>query len=63
MDQVQDREKALTPLWPDIGQRELGLSRTTTYGLAAQGQIPTVRLGRRLFVPARWLRQHRGDVG
>lgn len=29
----------------------LGVSRRTAYRAAARGQIPTVRIGRRLFVP------------
>ena len=29
----------------------LGLSRASAYSLAAQGVIPTIRLGRRLVVP------------
>jgi excisionase family DNA binding protein len=29
----------------------LGLSRNTAYGLAKNGQLPTIRLGRRLLVP------------
>lgn len=31
--------------------RELGISRNTAYACARTGQIPTVRLGRRLLVP------------
>jgi excisionase family DNA binding protein len=31
--------------------RELGISRNTAYECARTGQIPTVRLGRRLLVP------------
>lgn len=29
----------------------LGVSRRTAYRAAARGQIPTLRLGRRIFVP------------
>ncbi len=29
----------------------LGVSRRTAYRAAARGQIPTIRLGRRIFVP------------
>ena len=35
---------------PEAG-RLLGLSRATSYMLANQGVIPTIRLGRRLVVP------------
>jgi excisionase family DNA binding protein len=31
--------------------RVLGLSRNTAYALAKSGELPTVRLGRRLLVP------------
>ena len=31
--------------------RELGISRHTAYRCARDGQIPTIRLGRRLVVP------------
>jgi hypothetical protein len=38
-------------LWPDTGQA-LGLSRNATYQAAAAGEIPTIRIGRLLRVPA-----------
>jgi hypothetical protein len=56
------REKALERLWPTVGRDELGLCRATTYDLAAKGQIPTVRLGKKLFVPASWLKQYRNGT-
>jgi excisionase family DNA binding protein len=31
--------------------RELGIGRHTAYRCAKQGQIPTIRLGRRILVP------------
>jgi excisionase family DNA binding protein len=31
--------------------RALGLSRNTVYELIRQGQIPSVRLGRRILIP------------
>jgi hypothetical protein len=37
-------------LWPDAG-RILGLSRGATFQAAKRGQIPTIRIGRRLLVP------------
>jgi excisionase family DNA binding protein len=30
----------------------LGISRTLAYDLVAKGQLPTIRLGRRIVVPA-----------
>lgn len=35
--------------------RILGVSRNTAYTLAASGQLPTIRLGRRLVVPSQAL--------
>ena len=35
----------------DDAARELGISRCTAYQCAKLGQIPTIRLGRRLVVP------------
>lgn len=35
----------------DDAARELGISRHTAYQCAKLGQIPTIRLGRRLVVP------------
>ncbi len=36
-------------LWPETG-RILGLSRGATFQAARRGQIPTIRIGRRLLV-------------
>jgi len=38
------------PIWPDTG-RQLGISKNTAYEAAKRGEIPTVRIGRRLLVP------------
>jgi len=32
--------------------RELGISRNSAYEAAARGDLPTVRIGRRILVPA-----------
>ena len=37
-------------VWPECG-RLLGLSKNSTYEAARRGQIPTVRIGKRLLVP------------
>jgi hypothetical protein len=37
-------------LWPDVGEI-LGISRQSTYNAAYRGEIPTIRIGRRLVVP------------
>ena len=43
---------------PEVGQL-LGINKNLAYELARQGQIPTIRLGRRLLCPKaavdRWL--------
>jgi hypothetical protein len=44
------------PVWPDTGEI-LGLSRQSAYGAARRGEIPTLRIGRRLVVPTAKLRQ------
>lgn len=42
--------RATVPLWPDAGQF-IGLSRNSTYKAANAGEIPTLRLGRKILVP------------
>jgi len=44
------------PLWPDTGHA-LGLSRQSTYNAVASGEIPTIRVGRRILVPTAALRR------
>jgi hypothetical protein len=46
--------RGTVPLWPAAGQR-LGLNRTMTYLAASRGEIRTLRFGRRLVVPVKWL--------
>jgi excisionase family DNA binding protein len=41
----------------------LGLSRNTAYTLAKGGQLPTIRLGRRLLVPKAALERLLENVG
>ena len=43
-------------VWPDTGQA-LGLSRQSTYDAVARGEIPVLRIGRRLLVPTAALRR------
>jgi len=47
---------------PEAG-RLLSLSRATAYTLAAQGIIPTIRLGRRLVVPKAALAKLLAEAG
>lgn len=44
-------QPALMPLWPSVGQA-LGQAESTTYQLAAKGELPfeVVKLGRRRYV-------------
>jgi len=44
------------PLWPDTG-RALGLGRGSTYAAADRGEIPTIRIGRKLVVPTAAVRR------
>jgi len=43
-------------LWPETG-RILGLSKQSVYGAAERGDIPTIRIGRRLLVPTAAVRR------
>lgn len=36
---------------PEAGERYLGLSRNASYAAAKRGEIPTIRVGGRIFVP------------
>lgn len=36
-------------LWPDVANL-LGISRNSVYGAARRGEIPTIRIGKRLLV-------------
>jgi hypothetical protein len=43
--------KARTMSVPEAGRRYFGLSRGSSYAAAANGEIPTIRVGRLLKVP------------
>jgi excisionase family DNA binding protein len=43
-------------LWPETG-RILGLSKSAVYDAAHTGEIPTIRVGRRILVPTAALRR------
>lgn len=53
---VKPAHAALT-MTVEAAARELGVSRGTAYECAKSGQIPTIRLGRRLLVPVESLRR------
>jgi len=50
VDSIKETKESLVFSVPEAG-RLLGLSRGTSYMLANQGVIPTLRLGKRLVVP------------
>ncbi|MBT9143385.1 MAG: putative DNA-binding proteinA [Dehalococcoidia bacterium] len=47
---LMEEEETLVLSVPEAG-RLLGLSRSTSYALANSGELPCLRLGRRLVVP------------
>jgi excisionase family DNA binding protein len=46
-------------VWPDTG-RALKLSKASTYEAVSKGEIPSIRIGRRLLVPTAALRRMLG---
>jgi hypothetical protein len=48
-DKVKDEVKTLSV--PAAGQKYFGLSRASSYAAAARGDLPTIRIGRKLCVP------------
>lgn len=44
------------PVWPETG-RILGLSKASVYAAVACGEVPSIRVGRRLLVPTAALRR------
>ncbi len=50
------QDRATLPVWPDTG-RILGLSKASTYEAVRRGDIPVIRIGRRLLVPTAALRR------
>ena len=51
MDDDSTRDAAKTISVPEAGRRYFDLSRGASYAAAANGEIPTIRIGRRLRVP------------
>jgi excisionase family DNA binding protein len=43
-------ERLTLDLWPEVG-RALGLGRNSTFKAAKAGEIPVVKIGKRLLVP------------
>jgi excisionase family DNA binding protein len=48
-------ETELTISVPEAGRRYFGICRGTSYIMAQRGEIPTIRMGRRVRVPVRTL--------
>ena len=51
---VETDDRLCMNIWPECG-RLLGLSKNSTYEAARRGEIPTVRIGKRLLVPRKAL--------
>jgi hypothetical protein len=51
--QTMTTETEKTISVPEAGKRYFGLCRGTSYIAAQRGEIPTIRIGRRLRVPVR----------
>ncbi|SEP02792.1 helix-turn-helix domain-containing protein [Trujillonella endophytica] len=45
-------QPVLLPVYPDASQALGGLGRTKVYELISSGELRTVKIGRRRFVPA-----------
>jgi excisionase family DNA binding protein len=50
------QSRATMNLYPEVAEI-LGLSKATVYAAAASGEIPTIRVGRRILVPTAALRR------
>ncbi len=49
-------ERPTLSVWPETA-RLLNLSKASAYAAAERGEIPTIRIGRRLLVPTAALRR------
>jgi hypothetical protein len=55
------RSRAVIPIWPDTAGI-LGVARQTCYDACERGDIPTIRIGRRIVVPVAALRRLLGEI-
>ena len=55
------RNRGTIPAWPDAGE-VLGIGRSLIYSGIASGEIPSVRVGRRILVPVPALLRMLGDT-
>jgi len=51
----EEKTSPLTLSVPEAGSRYFGLRRRASYAAAERGELPTIRIGRRLRVPIRAL--------
>jgi hypothetical protein len=57
---TNETEKTLSV--PEAGRRYFDLCRGASYGAASRGDIPTIRIGRRIRVPVRALERMLDDA-
>lgn len=50
-------EKIVNFLTVDEAAAEIRSCRNTVYAAVARGEIPSVRIGRKILIPAAWVRQ------
>jgi excisionase family DNA binding protein len=50
--EVAALDPVLVPIWPDTGKL-LGLGRSTVFRLVREGQLASVRVGRRRLMPVK----------
>lgn len=51
MEPIESNQPARRTISVEEAGRRLGVSRNTAYEAAGRGEIPTIRIGRRLLVP------------
>lgn len=57
---VLDRLKIDPTISVDDTGTALGIARSTTYAAVQRGEIPVIRVGRRMRVPSTWVRAQLG---
>lgn len=62
MNSTEPQTERRTLTVEEAGQ-QLGVCRNTAYTLAKSGQLPTIRMGRRLLVPKAALDRLLGNLG
>ena len=56
-DHLEDKEHPYVTSVPKAGRRYLDLGRGASYEAARRGDIPTIRIGRKLLVPVQRLKR------